>query len=152
MQRRSGLKKLAMVFLATLSMGCPGRLTDPGRFTGVMDGGPGNTGGTCDGTVNVEKDVFLGTCATAGCHTTAAQSSSLDLESPGAATRMLNKAAIGCNNQVLLKSDVTGYFFNKLTNTPTCGSPMPLGKSTLTANQVACVKEYLSDGLDGGTP
>jgi hypothetical protein len=154
MQQRSWIGELAVVLLATLAMGCPGRLTDPGRFTGGIsnDGGTGGTQGDCDGTVNVEQDVFAATCATAGCHTTAAQSSSLDLETPGIAARMLNKAAVGCSNQVLLKSDLTGYFFNKLSTSPQCGSPMPLGKSTLTDNQVACVKQYLADELDGGTP
>ena len=40
---------------------------------------------------------------------------------------------------------------HKLTGTTTCGGRMPLGADPLAASDLACVRAWIADGVDGGT-
>jgi hypothetical protein len=109
---------------------CPGRLDDPDRFRACQ--------------LDVESQIFVPKCGTAGCHDAVSKMNGLDLVTPGVANR-LRTGTSTCMGKSLLV-----HIPEKLTLNPPCGSPMPLG-APLMANEVACIKQYLIKIADGGT-
>jgi hypothetical protein len=127
---------VGLVALSVFS-GCPGDLVDPDRFLTGRDGGGG---GGC--TIDVEQAIFAPKCGTAGCHdmTTAAQG--LDLVSTGVKGRLRTQTAT-CTSAVGQKMGT--FMLNKVSASPSCGGPMPLGGTTLTSAEVSCLNSYLQD-------
>jgi hypothetical protein len=142
------VRTLLITTLAVLAAGCPGRLDDPQRFE---DGGGGTDAGgnPCSG-IDVPVDVFQNTCGTVGCHNAASKAAELDLVSPAVASRLIGVPSSTCPGLTLVSGVDAGFLFEKLEGHPTCGSPMPLGKTTLTSDQISCISVWLSQQSDGG--
>jgi hypothetical protein len=96
-------------------------------------------------------------CGNAGCHAKNQAAAGLDLVSPGAKMRLLNIRAktlvAACANQPLVvdSPSVSGVFFQKLTGT-TCGIQMPVGTTPLTANELACLQDWIKPGSSAPAP
>ena len=122
---------VALLFLC----GCPGELQDPERFlTGGGDAGPG-----CD----VENGILKTKCGTAGCHDATTIAQGLDLATAGVGTRLRTSMAT-CTSVAGQKMGT--FMQNKVTAaTPTCGGPMPLGGTMLSAAESQCLSAYLQD-------
>jgi hypothetical protein len=167
----------ALALAATLLGGCPGTL-DEALFLASREGGvrrdatagdgagADGSGSVCPpGIVDVQRDLLVPRCATAGCHTTMDRIAGLDVESPDLRARLIGvraSAAGACSNRALVSmngSAVEGVFLGKLTDPPVCGLRMPLGRGTmpLTPTEVACLTEFLralatSPAPDAGAP
>ena len=61
------------------------------------------------------------------------------------ADALMNVAA-QCPDQTLLTPDGGGFIFDKLTDSPACGSQMPVGGDPLTPGERQCLRDYLMDG------
>jgi hypothetical protein len=124
---------------AMLAAGCAGELKDPDRFTSLADAGG------C-----AAEPVFAATCASSVCHDAVDPAEGLDLASPGVASRLLGvtSASAACGGRLLVDPDdrPASLLLEKLTAAPTCGDPMPLAGTPLTAEQVECVTTWV-EGL-----
>jgi hypothetical protein len=119
--------------LAPLLGACPGHLEDPERFV------------TC--TMDVERELLAPRCATSGCHHSAPNpAGNLDMASPGLAAR-LAAGTSSCEGRPL-----TANMLDKVQPAPTCGSPMPLGGTPLSPQELDCLELYLQRITAGGTP
>lgn len=113
---------------------------------------------------DVQRDLLVPRCATAGCHTTADRIAGLDLESADLRARLIGvQASMGtCMSRSLVTvtgNTVTGVLLSKLSETPSCGLRMPLGRGSMpfSADEVSCLSSYLlelsrSGGSDAGAP
>lgn len=137
---RTEIKALftAVVALTTVALaGCPGKLRDPERFT---DGGV-TDGGNCP---DVPTEIFAMKCAGSVCHSGATPAQSLDLVSPGVASRVVGKTSGECIGPLADPSDPEGSaLYIKISGTM-CGSRMPSG-STLSDSEIACVKDWIAE-------
>ncbi len=123
---------LAVLSLLAAAACDPGTLQDPDRFKACL--------------LNVEKDIFEPKCGSAGCHSAMSPQGGMDLVTPGIAMRIAAGVSTTCQSKPW-----KSYLAEKLTETPSCGSPMPLGV-TLPSNEIKCVRDYLAGiSTDGGT-
>jgi hypothetical protein len=98
---------------------------------------------------NAPTDVFPVTCASIVCHEGTANK--LDLLSPGVDQRLLDVPAMGVNcgktgvKLVDSQNPEQSLILLKLTTSPPCGSPMPLGSgpSGLKPEQLTCIHDYV---------
>jgi len=166
MRRYSPLVSLTLA--STLALGgCPGAI-DEAMFLASRDGGGRPDIVEADGggpmcPPDVRRDLVIARCATAGCHTTMDRVAALDLESDNLGSRLINVRASttgSCANRMLVTingATVDGVFFNKLTETPSCGLRMPLGARVmpLTEQEIECLRGYMrtlmAGTADGGT-
>ena len=140
-----------------LLVGCPGSLEDPERF-GLGDpppgdgGGGGGGGGDACGAAEVQP-IFAAKCAGAGCHSAASAAAGLDLESEGIGPRLLD-GATGCNDLLMINSADPGasYLTEKLYDSPTCGSKMPLIGGALDDTELDCVESWVQAVASAGAP
>jgi hypothetical protein len=145
-----------------LAVGCAGELRDPGRFAFLLDedGGPVSPpadSGTSKPDAAVAKPIpplpacatmlFKQRCASAACH--GAGATQIDLLSSGVEMRLVDKpsssaATAQCKGRTLVSSDgsAESLLIEKLSETPPCGSPMPLG-STLTDTELTCISDWI---------
>ena len=122
--------------------GCPGKLRDPGRFTGV-DGGGG--GVMCP---DVPTEILAMRCAGSACHSGATPAAKLDLVSPGVAARVVGVMSTECNGALVdPAAPDSSILYQKISGTM-CGARMPSG-STLDDTQIACIKEWISAQAPG---
>jgi hypothetical protein len=133
--------------------GCPGTLQDPERFGA----------GRCE--LDVEADIFATSCAIASCHDSTTAALGLDLSGPGAGARLVGVPAATTAEDPTAECEGEGPYIDpsdlessllldKVGRTPRCGGPMPYGSRGLSADQVACLREYIvaaASGVDGGT-
>jgi hypothetical protein len=122
--------------------GCPGRIDDADKEK-FLDAGS-DAGTAC--TLNVETDILMPTCGTAGCHDATTMQNGLDLASPGIAMRISTQTSMcmGLSELQLIPK--------KLTATPPCGATMPI-TGPLTTEQANCIDAYIANLVaDGGTP
>lgn len=83
-------------------------------------------------------------CASAGCHSSSSAASDLDLGSKEVARRVLSAPSRHCKDKVLLADDaISGFIFEKLDDSPACGSRMPLSASPLSPAERACLHSWL---------
>lgn len=124
-----------------------------------QDGGIVAASGCRPDIESIQKTVFFPRCATSGCHAGANPAGSLDLESTGADARLVGQPASECGGQILVRpGDPDGsYLTDKLgSSKPACGLPMPIGASSLAADDVACIRAWITSlspgagGLDAG--
>lgn len=112
---------------------------------GSAAGSAAISGGPC----NAPTDVFPVTCASIVCHEGTANK--LDLLSPGVDQRLLDVPAMGIHcgktgmKLVDSKDPEQSLILLKLTTSPPCGSPMPLGSgpSGLKPEQLTCIHDYV---------
>lgn len=115
-----------MVLLAVSSWGCGG---------GSSDGG----GDSCD-----VPTLFAEKCGGSICHGQGA--GHIDLVSGNINDRVANATGIDCPDGVLADpSDPEGsLLYQKVADTHTCGSLMPLGGIPLTDDEVTCIRDWIS--------
>lgn len=158
------LRQSALVAGALAALGCSsgsggvtassvvgGSVASAGMSAGVgVAGSAAVSGGPC----NAPTDVFPLTCASIVCHEGTANK--LDLLSPGVDQRLLDVPAMGVHcgktgmKLVDSKNPEQSLILLKLTTSPPCGSPMPLGSgpSGLKPEQLTCIHDYVV-GLAG---
>ena len=132
----------SLALLATLALcGCPGAIDDPAPFVAArMDSGA--PAARCPDGVSVVDDIFVPRCATSGCHDSATQVVSLDLQSTGVASRVLGRSSASCNGRSLADPNDPdrSAILLKVRPSPPCGSRMPLNFPPLDDEQIACVR------------
>lgn len=126
-----------------LACGCPGTLTDEEKqmFQG---------GGSCPDI----PSLLSAKCGNYGCHP---QGAVLDLTSAGVASRLVGKNGTNtCSSYTLANpSDPSGsLLYKKFSDSPPCGSKMPLG-SSLSALEIKCIEDWIGSldpnaGTGGG--
>jgi hypothetical protein len=112
-----------------------------GSGSGGMGGGDASSGACGD----VLEDLLKPSCATTFCHSTSARGP-LDLEAEGAGMRLIGKAASGqCSDHEYInaESPEESFIYTKLNDPAPCGEQMPFSGDKFTAEQKACVLEYI---------
>jgi hypothetical protein len=162
-----GVGALGLGALFILS-GCPANLEQPERFEGTGTGTGGSSGSALPACMT---SIFGSKCAGNVCHDKGSISNSLDLESPGVASRIIDVAAqhsglgdagVSCMPAKLVdtQNGLQSWIYLKLTDmqgdVTTCGSSMPLTPPNLTNTDKACVTTYFTSlgapaGGTGGT-
>lgn len=139
--RRAVASALLPLVMTLLAAGCPGRLEDPDRF---LDGG----GFTCP---DIVTELFPKSCGGSICHEGAEPAAGLDLIAPNVVERLVDKMGRDCPG-ILVDPVVpeSSLLYEKLQPLPSCGSPMPIGKPTLTPEELACVRDWISAQVPTG--
>jgi hypothetical protein len=133
MRRRS---RLAFALVAAAATGCPASLDDPSRFFEAAQGSA-----PC---ADVPDDLFVPTCAIAGCHNPTDLAQGLDLESPNVAARLVGVRATGGAGMLVDPSQPQqSVLYTKLTFDPPYGARMPFGKEPLDDATIACVLSWI---------
>lgn len=135
------------IFASLLSLACkPGYRGTPAREQPLED---------CSAdTTYVQKRVFQPYCGGAGCHGAQDPAYNLDLVSPGVEARLVNRRAFACADQVLVRLDQPNdsFLLNKMTETPMCGDPMPIG-IVMNEGAAACLQQWIrSLRISGDAP
>ncbi len=130
-----------VAWFGLLTVSCAGALEHPERFLPVDAGEP------C--TVEEVEPVIFATCAGRGCHQPfdggLGAANDLDLVSPGIKARVRAQTS-SCNGLPMAT-----HLLEKIRPDPSCsGDRMPLGRSALSLNQIACVEAWVASVLDGG--
>lgn len=120
---------MTFTIMAGILSGCPGTLDDPARFTGCPD----------------VPELFVSKCATSGCHTGATPAAKLDLKSAGVESRLAGQPATFCVGGLLANpaDPSTSVLYKKLTDSPPCGSSMPLGSGALNDLEMECILGWI---------
>jgi hypothetical protein len=131
--------------VSTLLAGCPGSLEDPELFLGDA------------GCPDIPSTLLVPTCGITGCHGAKSPQAGLDLASPGVEDRLVDRtASTGCADGIYVPkvNPTSGVFYQKLTDSPPCGSRMPFTGNALTDAQLACVANWVNAiaSPDAGTP
>jgi hypothetical protein len=131
--------------LAVLA-GCAGSLDSPERFG---DGGTANAFVCPSLSKPAKAEVILKKCVS-GCHSTADHLSNLDLESAGAASRLVNVPTTVCSPRKRVDPVDGGTLEEKIIQSnPSCGGVMPPAGG-LTNNEINCIVEWTRNLADGG--
>ncbi len=142
---------LAAAIACAAGLGCPGSLSDPAAFE---DAGTEAAVTPACSAATVPAAIFTPTCAISGCHSATTQAAALDLESPGARSRLSGKAASG-GPGVLIDpgGDPTkSVLYLVLESSPPFGAQMPLTGTKLDAAGLSCVAAWISTGATDATP
>jgi hypothetical protein len=135
----------------------PSLLTDAGaaRDSGPpagADGPPPASGSSCPDGLDVLTSVFKTRCG--ACHGASGPAQNLDLVSMGLGARMVGKAST-CMDRPLIDralsgDEPTGFLFDKLLGPVAgCGVQMPAGASPLSPVEMACLKEWAVNQVNG---
>jgi len=145
----------ALVALAVLLTGCPGRIDDPVAFRQAA-------ADRCPTEFDVEQDLFVRTCGTLGCHTGGplVAAAGLDLATAGVGERMLAHESEECDRPLLEPGNLAGsLMLEKVTaEDPECGERMPSGLPPLNPTEMRCLQNYLEEltgetlDVDAGAP
>jgi hypothetical protein len=143
---KSGWALLLALAVAVPLGGCPGDLTDPGRFSGQFGGGGGGgTGGSDAGTCPDVPMLFATTCTGSGCHNSASPVEGLDLQSPGLYARLSGVKPMGGPGLLIDPANpASSVVYLKLMSPPPFGSRMPLTGTPLSAADIACVLSWIT--------
>jgi hypothetical protein len=143
----STLLAVGVLALSGLVPGCPGELENPSRFEGCPPG------------FNVEQEIFQKTCNDKLCHTSDDPAGELDLESPNAASRLVNVPSSNALCLGTLRLDPNNVdnsllMQKLLLSKPGCGDRMPLEPNEpLSDSQIECVRQWAINAAakyDGG--
>lgn len=112
----------------------------------------GGTGGAIEGGAqdpcgDVLEDLIKPRCASMFCHATAA-GNALDFEATGLPGRLVDvQGSTLCDQYVYIDtaSPEDSLIYSKLSSPAPCGTPMPLTGNPLTAEEKACVLEYVQE-------
>lgn len=127
--------------LWVLFAGCAGKLEDPQRFVQTP----------CTECEDPAGCVAA-TCGLAGCHVAGNLLGTVDLVSPGVASRLLNQTTTMCVDGGVLVDPVDrsqSLLLDKLNPTPKCGEPMPFLRPPLSAADRACVATFVDQVVSG---
>jgi len=144
------LSRAALGCLVLAATACPGTLTDKERF--LVDGGldatlpvdaTAETGsGVCG---DVVMRIFKPQCGSSNCHGAQAPQQNLDLVSAGVAARVVGVNGTECSGVLANPaSPETSLLYTKLSVHPPCGAQMPLARTALSSDDMACVLEWIA--------
>ena len=140
--------RLRLVLVSSLAAAaasaCAAPLDDPARF---LDGGAISEA-SCE--VDPESEILAVRCAGSVCHSATDQKAAgLDLVSPGVADRVRNVASPSaeCGGSMLVVPGDPGgsLLYQKLGETPPCGSRMPLAQDPLSEEEIGCVASWIQE-------
>jgi hypothetical protein len=106
---------------------------------------------TCFNAADISAKILTPKCG--GCHAGATAPAGLDLVATGSKARLLAGVAKNamCLGKPLAAANGTGVIFDKIQGTG-CGSQMPFGKTTLSNQELWCMKEWVARGTGGTFP
>jgi hypothetical protein len=129
----------ALLLLVAFGIGgCAGELENPERFADCQPG--------------MVEAMFQDRCAGL-CHAGDRPEADLDLTAPGVAERLIGvpSQTSFCDGRVLVDPDAVEPFehllLDKLSETPTCGTRMPFGASSLTELDRECVRRWIDEAI-----
>jgi hypothetical protein len=126
--------RIALAGLVAASVGCPGSLEDPGRFSDAATACP-----------DVPQDIFGKVCSTPGCHSSVDKMLGLDLQSPDVASRLVGVPATGGPGLLIDPANpAMSIIYMKLTAMPPYGVRMPFNEPPLDDATIACVLEWIT--------
>ena len=103
---------------------------------------------------SIRATIFEPTCATSACHSATGKAAGMDLGAADLAAQLVDVPSGTCTGwiRVVPGSADKSMLYQKIAGTPPCGAKMPLGGSTLTDVQKACIKQWIADlpPPDGG--
>lgn len=138
-RRRIAAAALALALAAAGACAAP--LEDPERFLG--DGGVEQET-TCPDGLDVEADIMAVSCGGALCHAGDQPAANLDLVTPGIAERTIGVTTTCAEMPLVAPGDPDGsLMYTKLLEAPPCGARMPLGQAPLSAEEMACVYDWI---------
>lgn len=162
------LRAAALVFSATVGLGCPGTL-DP-SLTGTTTSGTGGAGATTGATGGTSgggcadggAQIVAASCATIGCHDSNSMEGGLDLTPNSTiASRLVGVTSTGngpdsvCGGKTYLAASsnpASGLLIDKIKGTQTCGAGMPYpGASLLPSVQQTCIEQWAEGLINLGT-
>jgi hypothetical protein len=124
----------ALAAPCALLVGCPSALENPEIFRAALDAGG------CPDIPNL----LATTCATSACHSAAALSGNLDLESADVLGRLSDQSASGGSGLLIdTLHPAMSVLYTKLLDPPPFGGRMPLGGQSLSADTAQCVLTWL---------
>ena len=138
---------LAIITLALLLPGCPGRLTDPERF-GVGISRPDAGGPSGDGGGEIDVPAMLAAeCAGAGCHGASSPAFGLDLVSPGLEERLMDATSATCMGRPMVDpaDPDASLLLEKVVEAPHAGvARMPYMQEPLTTAQQDALRAWIA--------
>jgi hypothetical protein len=136
------MKRIYLIALVALAVGCAGELENPERFAACPPG-------------QVEQ-IFVNSCAGSGCHGAENPGADLDLVSPDVEARLIGEPSSTefCEGRLRIDPMATDpmdhLLLDKLQATPSCGGRMPFGTETLSAAEQECMRRWVDDLLGAG--
>ena len=133
-----------------------GETDEGGTTTGGTTTGGTTTGGTSgDGLSatlsSIQSNIFTPTCATAGCHSSGSVGGGLVLEAGSSFADLVGTdgQGVASSQQPAVKRVAPGdpdnsYLIMKLEGT--AGSRMPRGQAPLTAEEIAVIRQWITEG------
>lgn len=138
--------------LVLLNVGCPGDLQGEWPDTPLP---------TCEGDIDVVREIFGRHCGSDACHDGPEPEESLDLiqdDDEAVFASLISVSSTQCDGRVRIDpNDVSqSFILDKIRGRsaipPGCGDQMPFG-SRLNPNEISCVERWIRerlDGVDGG--
>ncbi|MEM9488574.1 MAG: nucleotide-binding protein [Myxococcota bacterium] len=114
----------------------------------------GGCGGSSEPTLSCDVPTLLTEkCGGGQCHGGPQASQPLDLVSPGVAARVANVTAPLCGGNLANPADPEGsLMFQKVAGTQSCGGPMPQNSGALSADEILCMRDWISGLLPPQQP
>jgi hypothetical protein len=129
-----GFGSLAALALAA----CPGSLKNPDDLLFQGEGG----GLQCP---DAPEKILIPKCAGSGCHSPPNPMQGLDLISAGVGARLVDHLATECDGNLADPTDPEGSILaQKIGDKPPCGARMPLNGPVLTAEEITCIKVWIT--------
>jgi hypothetical protein len=167
--RRGALPLTVLLGQLLGGTGCAGTLDDPDRFAdgGALTGAASDDAASATDTglrdtdaaasidaaacANVPQSVFLPSCTSAGCHNSQDKEQGLDLQSPNAASRLINiPSSEGAGLLIDPTTPTNSVLYTKLMPNPPFGAQMP-PKEPLDDATIACVLAWIvAQATDAG--
>ncbi len=139
---------VGLALLCALWSACAAPLESPERF-GV--GPDAASAFTCASAAEVEEELLPMRCGTSLCHAAGESAAAgLDLVSPDMQARLAAATSSEACGSVplLVPGDAdNSLLFQKLGASPPCGSPMPLAQAPLSADELACISNWIGGTL-----
>jgi hypothetical protein len=126
-----------MMMIVACVMGCMG--------TGEEDQ---TVHGTCPAGTDVPH-LLAARCSASGCHSQVSPAASLDLMSPNVAARLMDHVGQCTGKLIDSTAPDQSLMIEKLSPRPSCGGSMPLTGAPLTADEQACVAQWVENVAAG---
>ena len=107
----------------------------------------------CTLPIDVEIDIFSERCGNAACHgNSGVPAAGLDLVTDPVGARLVDQDGTMCTGKLVDSSSPSAsLLISKLSDTPLCGTRMPLGLDPLTVEEQQCVEAWILDQTGTGT-
>jgi hypothetical protein len=119
---------------------------------GVSAASGAGGGSSVLGCPDVPQSIFLPTCASGPCHNSQTQAQHLDLQAPNLAMRLVGVPSTeGPGLLIDPAAPSDSVLYTKLSVAPPFGARMPMGKTALDNEDIACVLAWITEqASDGG--